>query len=50
LAQREGIGDLLAEGTAVAAKRLAMGPKPLAIHVKGLEFPMMSRDSAKLSG
>jgi aldehyde:ferredoxin oxidoreductase len=39
IAAREGIGDLLAEGTREAAKRIG-GPAPnFAPHVKGLEIP-----------
>lgn len=39
MAAREGIGDLLAEGTREAAKRIG-GPAPdFAPHVKGLEIP-----------
>ncbi|MFX1377152.1 MAG: aldehyde ferredoxin oxidoreductase family protein [Promethearchaeota archaeon] len=37
--QRIGIGDLLAEGTRIMAKKLGIDPD-LAAHVKGLEIPM----------
>ncbi len=37
---REGIGDLLAEGSMRAAKRIGGGAERLAIHVKGQEVPM----------
>jgi len=37
---REGIGDLLAEGTLRAAKKIGNGAEEAAIHVKGLELPM----------
>ena len=37
IARREGIGDLLAEGLMVAAKK--MGHEEMAVHVKGLEIP-----------
>ncbi len=37
IARREGIGDLLAEGLAPAAKKL--GLEAIAVHVKGLEIP-----------
>ncbi len=40
IAQREGIGDLLADGTAVAAKKIGHGSEAFAINVKGLELPM----------
>ena len=36
---REGIGDLLAEGVKIIAERLNVSPE-LAAHVKGLEMPM----------
>jgi aldehyde:ferredoxin oxidoreductase len=37
IARREGIGDLLAEGTARMAKRIGRGSEAFAMHVKGLE-------------
>ena len=40
IGRREGIGDLLAEGSLVAAKRIGKGAEEMAIHVKGLELPM----------
>jgi aldehyde:ferredoxin oxidoreductase len=40
IAQREGLGDLLAAGVKVAAQRLGPGAEDLAIHTKGLEIPM----------
>jgi len=40
IARREGIGDLLAEGTARAAQRIGKGAEEFAIHVKGLEAGM----------
>ena len=39
IARREGLGDLLAEGTRAAARALGPEAEPLAIHVKGLELP-----------
>ena len=39
IAQREGIGDVLAEGTRGAAERIGKGSEKLAVHVKGLEIP-----------
>ncbi len=39
IANREGIGDLLAEGTKAAAERLGKAAEPMAVHVKGLEVP-----------
>ena len=40
MAKREGIGDLLADGTRKAAERLGHGAERFAMHVKGLELPM----------
>jgi len=40
IARREGIGGLLAEGVARAAKKIGKGAEELAMHVKGQEFPM----------
>jgi aldehyde:ferredoxin oxidoreductase len=40
IAKREGIGDLLAEGTARAAQRIGKGAEKYAMNVKGLEIPM----------
>jgi aldehyde:ferredoxin oxidoreductase len=40
IGMREGIGDILAEGTMRAAERLGEGAKELAVHVKGQEVPM----------
>jgi aldehyde:ferredoxin oxidoreductase len=37
---REGIGDLLAEGTLRAAQKIGNDAEEAAIHVKGLELPM----------
>ncbi|UNQ73477.1 aldehyde ferredoxin oxidoreductase family protein [Infirmifilum sp. NZ] len=39
IAYRRGLGDTLAEGVRVAAKRLGV-PEEIAAHVKGLEIPM----------
>jgi len=38
IAYREGIGDLLAEGTKRAAAKVGKGSEHFAMHVKGLEF------------
>lgn len=38
IAQRQGIGDLLAEGVKAAARRIGQGSEAFAIHVKGLEW------------
>ena len=40
IGKREGIGDLLAEGTKRAAEKLGGGAEAYAIHVKGQEVPM----------
>ena len=40
IARREGIGDLLAEGSRKAAEKLGRGAEEFAMHVKGLELPM----------
>lgn len=40
IAHRQGIGDLLAEGTKRAAQRLGRGADAFAMHVKGVEIPM----------
>ena len=40
IARREGLGDLLAEGSRRAAERLGRGTEAFAMHVKGEEIPM----------
>jgi aldehyde:ferredoxin oxidoreductase len=40
IAKREGIGDLLAEGSREAARRIGKGAEDLTAEVKGLEIPM----------
>ena len=40
IALREGLGDLLAEGSKKAAETLGKGSAEFAMHTKGLEFPM----------
>jgi aldehyde:ferredoxin oxidoreductase len=40
IARREGIGDLLAEGTKRAAEKIGKGADKFAMHVKGQELPM----------
>lgn len=39
IAFREGIGDILADGTRTAAKRIGKRSRDFAIHVKGMEIP-----------
>jgi aldehyde:ferredoxin oxidoreductase len=40
IARREGVGDLLAEGSRGAARRLGRGSEELTAEIKGLEIPM----------
>ncbi len=40
ITRREGIGDILAEGTARAAQKIGKGAMEFAIQVKGVEIPM----------
>ena len=40
IGERNGIGDLLAEGVKRAAERIRKGSEKLAVHVKGQEVPM----------
>ncbi|HWI81980.1 aldehyde ferredoxin oxidoreductase family protein [Ramlibacter sp.] len=40
IARREGLGDLLADGSRAAARRLGRGAQALAMQVKGVEFGM----------
>lgn len=40
MARREGFGDILADGTAVAAKRIGGGAESCAINIHGQEIPM----------
>jgi len=40
IARREGFGDLLAEGSREAARRLGRGSEELTAEIKGLEIPM----------
>lgn len=39
IGQRQGLGDLLAEGVREAARRIGRGTEQFALHVKGLEMP-----------
>ena len=50
IAHREGIGDLLAEGTQVMAERIGQGADHFAMHVKGLELPAYDPRAAKICG
>ncbi|MFA6033868.1 MAG: aldehyde ferredoxin oxidoreductase family protein [Myxococcota bacterium] len=40
IAYREGLGDMLAEGSRAAAAKIGRGADQYAVHVKGLELPM----------
>lgn len=40
IARREGLGDILAEGSMRAAERIGRGAERFAMHVKGQELPM----------
>jgi aldehyde:ferredoxin oxidoreductase len=50
IATREGIGDILAEGTRKAASIIGKGADHYAMHVKGLEFPGYEPRGAKSMG
>ncbi|UCH58442.1 MAG: aldehyde ferredoxin oxidoreductase family protein, partial [Anaerolineales bacterium] len=50
IGRREGIGDLLAEGTQRMAARLGGGSEHFAMHVKGLELPAYDARAAKITG
>lgn len=50
MAFREGIGDLLADGTRVAAEKIGQGSERYAMHVKGLELPGYDVRGAKAHG
>jgi aldehyde:ferredoxin oxidoreductase len=47
---REGIGDILAEGTMRAADQIGKGSEEYAMHVKGLEMPGYEPRGAKSQG
>ncbi len=50
IAKREGIGDILAEGSKKAASFLGKGAELYAMHVKGLEMPAYEPRGAKAQG
>jgi aldehyde:ferredoxin oxidoreductase len=50
IAFRDGIGDLLADGTRAAAKKIGKGTEKYAIQVKGLELPAYDVRGAKAHG
>jgi aldehyde:ferredoxin oxidoreductase len=50
MAHRQGIGDLLADGTRAAAEKIGKGSEKYAMHVKGLELPGYDVRGAKGHG
>ncbi|MCJ7775253.1 MAG: aldehyde ferredoxin oxidoreductase family protein [Desulfobulbaceae bacterium] len=50
IAKREGVGDLLAEGTRIMAQRLGHDSESFAMNVKGLELPAYDSRAAKITG
>jgi len=50
IATRQGIGDLLAEGSRRMSERLGQGSQHYAMHVKGLELPAYDPRAAKITG
>jgi aldehyde:ferredoxin oxidoreductase len=50
IATRQGVGDLLAEGTRIVSERLGGGSERFAMHVKGLELPGYDPRAAKICG
>ena len=50
IAMREGIGDLLAEGTKRVAAKIGKGSDVYAMHVKGMELPAYEPRGAKSQG
>ncbi|MCL7454616.1 MAG: aldehyde ferredoxin oxidoreductase family protein [Anaerolineae bacterium] len=50
IARREGIGDLLAEGSRAMARTLGGGSEHFAMNVKGLELPAYDPRAAKICG
>ena len=50
IAKREGIGDLLAEGTRRMSQKLGRGTEKFAMHVKGLELPAYDSRAVQITG
>jgi len=50
IAKRQGIGDLLAEGSKAMSEKLGQGSEHFAMHVKGLELPAYDPRAAKITG
>ena len=50
MGEREGFGDVLADGVRLAAERIGKGSEKYAMHVKGLELPAYDVRGAKAHG
>jgi aldehyde:ferredoxin oxidoreductase len=50
IGHRDGVGNLLAEGTRIMSERLGQGSERFAMHVKGLELPAYDPRAAKICG
>ena len=50
ISTREGIGDLLAEGSKAMSEKLGNDSEVFAMHVKGLELPAYDSRAAKITG
>jgi aldehyde:ferredoxin oxidoreductase len=50
IGKREGIGELLGEGTKRVAEKLGQGSEKFAMQVKGLELPAYDSRAAKITG
>ncbi len=50
IGEREGIGDLLAEGVRAASGKLGGGSENFAMHVKGLELPAYDSRAVQITG
>jgi aldehyde:ferredoxin oxidoreductase len=50
IGERQGLGDILADGTKAAAERIGKGTEKYAMHIKGLELPAYDVRGAKAHG
>ncbi|MGI9953135.1 aldehyde ferredoxin oxidoreductase family protein [Moorellaceae bacterium AZ2] len=50
MANRDGFGDVLADGSRLAARRIGRGAERYAMHIKGLELPAYDIRGAKAHG
>ncbi len=50
IAQREGVGDFLAEGTKRVSEKIGQNSERFAMHVKGLELPAYDCRATKMTG